>query len=85
MSRKDFSILLDATPFRPFRIYLTDGKTIEIDHPEFVTLFPTSFQLATPNPSEGLRAVDDVIYVSLLHVVRTEFIAPLKSQEHARS
>lgn len=35
-----FYQLLDAKPFRPFVVDLENGRTIRIDHPENVQLFP---------------------------------------------
>lgn len=35
-----FYQLLDARPFRPFVIDLVNGRTIRVDHPENVFLFP---------------------------------------------
>ena len=34
MNQKDITKLLDANPFIPFRIYLTDGKIYDIHHRE---------------------------------------------------
>ena len=34
--------LLHAIPFRPFVIYMADGRTFRINHPDFVFAPPTS-------------------------------------------
>lgn len=40
MELQRFYQLLDGRPFRPFEIDLVNGRTIRIDHPENVHLFP---------------------------------------------
>ncbi|HVS37674.1 MAG TPA: hypothetical protein VMS17_19080, partial [Gemmataceae bacterium] len=68
--------LLRAKPFRPFRVYISDGAIYDTPHPEaawllgliLVThLHPSGF--AEPR---GAR----VAYVSLLHVTRVEVYYP---------
>jgi hypothetical protein len=33
--------LYQAAPFRPFDIVLTNGRSLRVDHPEFMALSPT--------------------------------------------
>jgi hypothetical protein len=72
MNRKDIIKLLDATRFVPFRIHLTDGKTYDIRHREFVWVFPTRLEIAKPASDVASRAMEDSDFVSLLHIVRIE-------------
>ena len=36
MISNDLRLLLRASPFRPFRLNLADGRHIDVPHPEFV-------------------------------------------------
>jgi hypothetical protein len=71
MSHKDIIKLLDAAPFVPFRIHLTDGKIYDIQHREFVWVFSTRLEIAKPS-KESDRFMEDADFVSLLHIVRIE-------------
>ena len=71
MSHKDITHLLEGNPFVPFRLHLTDGKTYDIQHRDFVWVFPTRLEIAIPSKeSEGLK--ESAEFVSLLHIVRIE-------------
>jgi hypothetical protein len=72
MNQKDITKLLNASPFIPFRLHLTDGKTYEIKHPAFVWVFPTRLEIAKPLPNAESRAMEDSHFVALLHIVRIE-------------
>ena len=70
MSPTDFRKLLHASPFVPFRVHVSDGRTFDVPHPEFVTytkntlFFPHNIDPATGD-HEHLAAV------GLLHVTGT--------------
>jgi hypothetical protein len=71
MSHKDLIPLLEASPFVPFRIHLTDGKTYDVQHRDFVWVFPTRLEIATPS-KDSERLMERADLVSLLHIVRLE-------------
>lgn len=71
MNYKDILKLLDAAPFEPFRIHLTDGKTYEVLHRDFAWLTPTRLMIAVPS-RESDRLMEDTHLVGLLHIVRIE-------------
>jgi hypothetical protein len=73
MNYKEILEVLEKVPFVPFRIVLTDGKTYDIRHPDFIWVLPTRLEIATPRV-EGKRAVERTDRVSLLHIVRLEEI-----------
>jgi len=55
-----------AKPFKPFRICLADGRSLPVQHPEFLTIIPgasRTFVLGTPD--EIYRIVDLLMVVSL--------------------
>jgi hypothetical protein len=73
MGAEDIREWLDARPFVPFRICLTDGKHFEILHPEFVLLTRAVLEIGISRHN-GSRLVDQIARVSLPHVVRVETI-----------
>ena len=73
MNYKAILALLERVPFAPFRIVLTDGKTYDIRHPDFIWVLPTRLEIATPMRRGG-RAIERTDHVSLLHIVRLEEI-----------
>ena len=71
---KDIARFIGAEPFRPFRITLSSGRTIDIRHPEMVEAGPASMTIHTfwsDNPED---AKEHYIRVSLL---LTESVEPL--------
>jgi hypothetical protein len=62
---------LRRQPFEPFRLYLSDGTTYEIRHPDLVMVGIQRLLVGVPAEGrEGIFQRYDV--VSLLHVVRLE-------------
>ncbi len=63
--------LLNRRPFRPLRLFLSDGSRHEIPHPEFAWVFGGRVFIGVPG-----RRMDDaegvVKELSLLHVTRIE-------------
>jgi len=73
MPPRDIQNKLRARPFRPFRIYLSDGAAYDVMHPELLLLGRRSLVLGiSRQPDEGMyeRTID----IDLLHVVRMEAI-----------
>jgi hypothetical protein len=60
-------------PFRPLRIYLSDGKTYDVKHPEMAFLTRSSIHVGIESKL-GSGVADDYDLVSLLHVVRIELL-----------
>ena len=71
---------LTAQPFRPFRIFLSDGSHHDVPHPEFAWVFGNSLFVgeAGRNP---LGLDDSVRQLSLLHLTRIEPLAKRKSRK----
>lgn len=40
MNVKEIRQLYSAAPFQPFEIVLTNGKSVRVDHPEFMSFSP---------------------------------------------
>ena len=69
---------LQARPFRPFRLFLSDGSSHEVPHPEFAWVFGSSVFVGVASSSTEMPE-DLVKELSLLHVTRVEKL-PSKSE-----
>ena len=71
MRPEDIRELRDAQPFVPFRICLTDGKSYDVPHRDFVMIARTVIDIGiASSPSSGVY--DQIVRVSPLHIVRVE-------------
>ncbi len=58
-------------PFVPFRLYLADGRTLEVRHPDMILVGVGSVTVGTPDPTNP-RLYSGVQYVDLMHIVSLE-------------
>jgi hypothetical protein len=71
MRPEDLKTLRDAQPFVPFRICLTDGKSYEVPHRDFLMIARTVIDIGVASdPSGGIY--DQIVRVAPLHIVRIE-------------
>ncbi len=78
MQQEDVEKKVRQKPFKPFRLYLTDGTVYEVRHPELVLLGRRSLVLGlTVDPSQLVydRSVD----VDLFHIIRMDDVEPAAS------
>jgi hypothetical protein len=71
-------------PFRPFRVFLTDGATYDVRHPELCMLGHGSAIIGLPAAGEPEPLFDRHVIVDLSHIFRMEPLAttvPGNSQE----
>jgi hypothetical protein len=61
---------LRSVPFRPFRVFLSDGSSYEVPHPEFAWITTNHFFIATGVDAEGLPTRE--VTCDMLHVTRIE-------------
>ncbi|HTU89542.1 MAG TPA: hypothetical protein VMF69_05540 [Gemmataceae bacterium] len=54
-----------ARPFKPFDIHLADGRTLSVEHPEFLAQSPTGRTFVVGRPDGVLEMVDLLLVVSL--------------------
>jgi hypothetical protein len=71
--------LLRKEPFQPFTLFVTDGRSFEIRHPEFVILSPSSVEIAVPGAASPVPLPGKRIVSSLLHVTGYEQVQPAVS------
>lgn len=72
MRPEDIIGLLRAYPFEPFRIYVSDGASFDVRHPEMVIVERSKVLVGVPG-KKGLKApVEKTVNVALVHITRTE-------------
>lgn len=71
---------LDRRPFRPFRVFLSDGSRHEVPHPEFAWVFGGRIFIGVPakGSANGNGMVKEL---ALLYVTRLEELAGPKSKK----
>jgi hypothetical protein len=63
---------LDADPFVPFRVFLSDGSSYEIQHPDQVLVTTWSVEIGVPEQRPESRIYQRIAHCSLLHIVKVE-------------
>jgi hypothetical protein len=71
MNAEDLKRLVERQPFRPFRIHLTDGRSFDILHPDFVWVLRHRIEIGISEQPNG-TIPDRAEFVALLHVVSIE-------------
>jgi hypothetical protein len=70
MSHQDLIDLLRTRPFRPFRIYATDGRTYDVRHPDQALVLRT--RVILPLASNPDEVADRSEHLALVHIIRAE-------------
>jgi hypothetical protein len=66
--------LLNAQPFVPFRLHLTDGGWIEVRHREQVFLTRRLAVIGIPDPNTHDSLADRFAIVGYMHISRAELL-----------
>ncbi len=74
MRPEDILEMLRARPFEPFRIYLSDGATFEIRHPDMAVVQRSKVTVAVPGPECPDGPAERTVNCALVHVTRTEIM-----------
>ncbi len=70
---------LQATPFKPFRLFLSDSSNHEVPHPEFAWAFGSTVFVGVA--AKSTKAPEDFVkQISILHVTRIERIPAAKAK-----
>ena len=73
MRPEELRAIRDAEPFVPFRIFLTDGKSYDVPHRDFLMIARNLVDIGVPgDPGSGVY--DRIVHISPLHVVRVEHL-----------
>jgi hypothetical protein len=68
----EIKTMLNARPFIPFRVHVSDGKQLDVLHPELAFLTQTSLHVGYPVEDPTTQIPRRSQMVSPLHVVRLE-------------
>jgi hypothetical protein len=67
MRYEDIKELLDEHPYKPFRVFMTEGKTFDILHRQFAFLMKSRLLVGIPSETP-----DHAHQCALPHIVRIE-------------
>jgi hypothetical protein len=68
--------LLRLRPFRVFRLWLTNGQTHEVRHPELVAVGQTVMRIIYPASAAGDQQGNRNCFIALQHIAQFEFLSP---------
>ncbi|HZT79676.1 MAG TPA: hypothetical protein VFA26_05630 [Gemmataceae bacterium] len=71
---EEMRALVNARPFVPFRLYLSDGGTVDVRHRELVLIGRRFAVVGLPDPGTADTLFDRWAVVWYLHVTRAEML-----------
>jgi len=74
MRVEDIRQLTRAQPFKPFRVFLSNGESFDIRHPDLILATLGSVHIAAPSPDSTPEDPGSVRIVSLYHIQKIEFL-----------
>ena len=63
---------LDAEPFVPFKLCLSDGSSYQIRHPDQALVTMWSVEVGVPEQRLETRIYERIAHCSLLHIMKLE-------------
>jgi hypothetical protein len=86
MFARDLLRRLEDRPFRPFRIHLADGNSVDVQHPEMVIVSRTSAVLPTAwtQEEDGRQLADDWRTIILMHMTQFSDLRGSAADKHKR-
>lgn len=76
MRPDDLRRLLSNQLFCPFRVFVSDGATYDITHPEIATVVHMSLRIALRPASTMDAPRQRFAFVSIIHITRVEVFYP---------
>lgn len=70
MTAEQVLLLKDAAPFRPFEMFLADGRIMLIPHPDFLTVSEGDQLARVYDLHEGTETIDLMLVVSIRSPVK---------------
>ncbi len=64
MTTDQLKSFISARPFRPFRIHMADGRTVDVNHPEWIAYAGGRIALVA-KPDDSFEVVDLLLVPSL--------------------
>ena len=71
MRPEDVREHLHQQPFEPFRIYMSDGATFDVDHPEMCMVGRSTIYVGVPDPKKRWMVIR-LAHCALIHITRIE-------------
>jgi hypothetical protein len=81
MRREEILQRLQAEPFQPFRIHLTNGTVHIIRHPEMAMVTAHGVVIGVPKANTAGSLLEDYLAVSLLHVAQIDTLIETTPQQ----
>lgn len=75
--------LLRRQPFVAIRLFMSDGTTYDVKHPEMAFVTRSTVEVGTEKET-GSGIAEKVVYCSLGHIVRVEDVDGRAAAAHAR-
>ena len=72
MNPQEINKLLRAIPFVPFRVHMSDGKHLDIKHPELAMVTRNRLIVGRPVDDPRMEIPDEADWISALHILRLE-------------
>jgi hypothetical protein len=72
MSREEIRTLTRAIPFKPFRLFISNGESYDIMYPEMILTSYDAAHIGYSSNWAAIHEVDRVRIVGLNHIVKIE-------------
>jgi hypothetical protein len=72
MTMNELRNALRLTPFRPFRVFVTDGGSYDVRHPDLCMIGPRIAVIGIPPAGQSEPILERYAVVDLIHVTRLE-------------
>lgn len=70
ITAKHLRSMMRATPFKPFRVHLSDGATHEVLNHDAAFVERSTFDIGLNQDADGFA--EDIVRCSILHITRIE-------------
>ena len=65
MTVEQLQAMQHAQPFRPYRIHMADGRSLDVHHPDFVALSPAGRTIVVYKADDTSEIIDLLLVTSL--------------------
>ncbi len=72
MRTEELRELIKKTPFQPFRLFLSNGQSYDITHPDLAMVGQNDLILGLPASDLPAGTFDRFVFVALMHINNTE-------------
>lgn len=70
MRAQEVQVHTRKRPFAPFRVFLFDGSSHDVRHPEFIFIAQREIWVGTPSRAEQIP--ETAVYIDPVHITRIE-------------